>query len=163
MENKGIFALPRVKITCHWFWNPFHLSPTDQSYTMALCVRALCTGQPGPTFYCLPTGGDQRRAQSSIVGEDFGQAQRCCWISFRSPCSAGGAQRGKQTELGDVENAESWSWWKSAHSAQPGASTLPTCSCNNRQGHSRQRGLGIQGLYKGGRAGNRHSSLQAGI
>ena len=77
---------------------------------MALCVRTFGLGQPGPAASRLPTGGDERRAGSPAVGEDSGQAQRCCWTSFRSPHSVGGVQRGKQTEQGVVENAESWSW-----------------------------------------------------
>lgn len=77
---------------------------------MALCVRTFGMGQPGPASFCLPTGGDERRPPSLAVGEDFGQAQRCCWTSFRSPHSVGGVQRGTQTEQGVVENAESWSW-----------------------------------------------------
>lgn len=150
MENKGISALPWIKIACRWFWNPFHLSPTDQPRTMALCVRAFCMGQPGPTSFCLPTGGDKRRAGSSAVGEDFGQVQRCCWTSFRNPHSAGGAQRGKQTEQGVVENAESWSW-PEQHSPFHALSQpfCPPAAAIASRAHSRQGGLAPRVLAEG--------------
>lgn len=45
MENEGILALPPIKITCRWFWNPFHLSPRDGPRTMALCVGVFCCQQ----------------------------------------------------------------------------------------------------------------------
>lgn len=40
MWKKGISALPQIKITCRWFWNLFHLSPTAPRHTMVLCVWA---------------------------------------------------------------------------------------------------------------------------
>jgi hypothetical protein len=60
-----------------------------------LCVSLV----PGPAA-CFPLPANRRRrrrAGSPLVGEAFGQANRCCWTSFRSPGSAGAAQRGKQT------------------------------------------------------------------
>lgn len=58
-------------------------------------------------------GARQARGRPPASGrrrEGSEQAQGCCWTSFRRPHWAGGAQGGKQTERGVVENAESWSW-----------------------------------------------------
>ncbi|XP_077820767.1 uncharacterized protein LOC114672440 isoform X1 [Macaca mulatta] len=87
----------------------FWMRKVDRPHTMVLCERARCMGRPGPLSSACQRE-ETRGAGSSRVGEDLGQTRRCCWTSFRSPRSAGAAQRAKQTERGVVENAESWSW-----------------------------------------------------
>lgn len=122
------------------------MSPTDQPHTMALCVRTFGRGRPGPASFCRPTGGDERWARSPALGEDSGQAQRCCWTSFRSPRSTeGGVQRGKQTEQGVVENAESWSWPEQHLPFHAQSQSLcPPAAATASMTHSKQGGLGTQ-------------------
>ena len=95
----------------------------------------------------------ERRAQLAS-GKGLRAAQRCCWTSFRSARSARGAQRGKQTEQGIVENAESSSWRNSIDLSVLGASALPASSCDRRR-----EALAPRALSQGLEAGNRHPCL----
>ncbi|CAN0327065.1 unnamed protein product [Rangifer tarandus platyrhynchus] len=61
-----------------------HTLPFRPACTMALCE------QESPVRGCQPGALRCQREGSE-------RAQHCCWKSFKSPCPAGEAQRGKQT------------------------------------------------------------------